>query len=299
MKSSIPNLVKDENLTGVRNLSVVSIYVSHYSEEYLNKFHCLHKAELGRKTYLINSSTSDIGIDEFPDIEIINIGKNVGFSAANNIGIEQGARLEPDYYLVINPDVLLPPLWMNGVLHVIKDLNNTDIGIFTVPLFGYDFDNDRSTGFIDSLGIDHTWYGRWFDISHGESVAVFDGKSMPYEVFSACGALMLIHKDVVCELLERDGFVFNESYFMYKEDIELSVRVRNLGKKIVMIPALPAFHCRGWEKKRADSPYWARKLSARNELKMHFKYFRRYLPFSLLKYLYVVSIERMFIKRTE
>lgn len=275
----------------MQRLSVVSIYVSHNSEKYIKKFSSRHRVELGEKVFLINSSSNVISAESFCDFEVINIGENIGFSAANNIGIKYGSEFEPDYFLLVNPDIFLPPSWLESVLDVIEGISKHDVGMFTVPLLGYDFEKDEPTGLVDNQGLEHTWYGRWFDVFKGDDVSVLDDEVPPYEIQAACGALMLIHKDVVYQLLEKDGYVFNESYFMYKEDIELSLRVRKLGKSIMMVPSVPVFHCRGWAKDRADSPYWARELSARNELKMHLKYYRRFLPYSFLKYFYVIFLE--------
>lgn len=277
-------------------LSIVSIYVSHFSEKYIRKFGDRHKAELGENVFLINSSVNSIDEEEFYDFNVINVGENIGFSAANNMGIQHARYLKSDYFLFINPDILLPPLWLRRVLDTIEYLQCQNVGIFTVPLLGYDFENDNATGMVDSLGVNHTWYGRWFDISQGADVHVLDKKTDPYVVSAVCGALMIIHKDTIDKLLKKDMHVFNESYFMYKEDIELSIRVRRLGKKIMMIPSLPVFHCRGWEKNRRSAPYWAKKLSARNELKMHLKYYWRFLPYSIMKYLYVSVFERFVSK---
>lgn len=279
--------------------SVISIYVSHNSEAYIKRFSDRHKGELGKKVFLVNSSLNSIDENKFPDFEVINIGGNIGFAAANNAGIEQGIKLEPDYILIVNPDVFLPASWLMSVLEVINGLQRCNVGAFIVPLLGYDFEKDKPTGLVDSMGMSYTWYGRWFDVSKGGDVNALDKKKLPYEVQAACGALVLIHKDVVCELLEKDGFVFNESYFMYKEDIELSLRIRRLGKSILMIPSAPAFHCRGWAKERADSPDWARKLSSLNELKMHLKYCWRFLPYSFIKYFYVRFFERFMLKFTK
>jgi len=282
----------------VSPLSVVSIYVSHNSDEYIKKFSNRHIDELGEKVFLINSSSNTVNAEDFHNSEVINIGENIGFSAANNIGIECSLEFESDYFLLINPDVFLPDSWLKNVLEVIGDSQDSNVGIFTVPLLGYDFEKDKPTGLIDSLGISHTWFGRWFDVSQGDSVAVLNKELPPYDVPAACGALMLIHRDIIQELLDKDGYVFNESYFMYKEDIELSLRVTRLNKKIMMIPSAPVFHCRGWAKNRANSPCWARRLSALNELKMHLKYYWRFLPYSILKYCYVRFFENFKLKIT-
>ena len=282
----------------MQRLSVISIYVSHKSEKYIKKFSNRHADELGDKVILVNSSAIAIGTKDFRDFEIVNIGENIGFAAANNAAIKLGEKYKPDYFLLVNPDVFLPASWLENLLQVIGSLHVNNVGIFTVPLLGYDYEKDKPTGLIDSLGLNHTWFGRWFDISQGESATVLNKDLPPYEVLVACGALMLIHKDTIADLLEIDGYVFNESYFMYKEDIELSIRVRRHGKRIMMVPSAPVFHCRGWAKDRADSPYWARKISALNELKMHMKYYWRFLPYSFLKYFYVRFIEAYKLKLT-
>lgn len=276
-------------------LSIIAVYVSYHSDEFINKFGVRHKQELGDKVIVVNSSTTGFELHQDLPYEVINISGNIGFAAANNVAIAQGLQDDPDYFLIINPDVYLPESWMSQVLKVLSDDSYAAAGIFTVPLLGYDFEQDRPTGMVDSLGIDHTWYGRWFDIAKGESDNSLNRGLAPHELPAACGALMLIRKEVVCALLETDGFVFNESYFMYKEDIELSVRVRRSGYKIMTIPGAPVFHCRGWATKRQESSYWARKLSARNELLMHMKYCRGYLPYSVFKYVYVTVIERFIL----
>jgi GT2 family glycosyltransferase len=71
----------------MKNIKIVFIYVSHHSEEYVKKFGLLHKEQLGDCVYVVNSSTSASKIDESLGFEIIDINNNVGFSAANNIGI--------------------------------------------------------------------------------------------------------------------------------------------------------------------------------------------------------------------
>lgn len=270
---------------------MVSIFVSHHSEAFINKFGFIHKDELGDLVCVVNSSSVTSKIDPALKFEVIEVNENIGFSAANNIGIRRALKNDPDYFLIINPDVKLPEKWLSKVKQVIDDIKFSNVGVFTVPLLGYDFENGKPSGLIDSLGIRHSWYGKWFDILQGQNVSKLNVSAQPHEVQAACGALMLIHKDAVNELLNQDGYVFNESYFMYKEDIELSIRVRKIDKKIIMIPSTPAFHCRGWATKRKKVAYWARLQSARNELNLHLKFYWLFLPYTLMKYIYVKFFE--------
>lgn len=274
-------------------LQISPIVVSHNSEKYIERFWGVNSKELGCKITIVNSSDNKINLNSNINYSIIEVGSNVGFSAANNQGINHVLNEGPDYFLIANPDVMIPSGWLLKINNILNDTRFSDVGIFSVPLLAYDFEHDRPSGCIDSIGIEHTLYGRWYDVLQGDDVSNLNVEASPYEVSAVCGALMLIHKDTVYELLHQDGYVFDETYFMYKEDIELSLRVRKLDKKILMIPSAPAFHCRGWAKHRADSPYWARELSVRNELKMHLKYYWRYLPYSVIKYIYVNTLERL------
>jgi GT2 family glycosyltransferase len=272
---------------------IIPIMVSHNSEKYIDRFWRSNIKQLGCKVYIVNSSERKIDMDLKDQFEIIEAKENVGFSVANNIGINGTSHSNPDFFLIINPDILLPTNWWADVQAVISDPRYADVGIFTVPLLEYQFEQHQPTGHIDSLGIAHTWYGRWYDILQGEDLSLLPSAEEPYEVPAACGALMLIREFTASRLLKQDGYVFNPSYFMYKEDIELSIRVRRLGQKIRMLPMAPVFHCRGWAKTRSDSPYWARELSAKNELRMHLQFYWRYLPYSAIKYLFVKMIERL------
>lgn len=270
---------------------VASVYVSHHSGKYINKFGHRHKDELGGNVYVVNSSDDVPDVDEGLGFTLIDAGKNVGFAAATNAGIDNALRDGADYFIIVNPDILLPFSWLEETLRQIYNVGDSNVGIFTVPLYGYDFESDKATGLLDSLGIYSTWYGRWYDHLAGHPLSAIDTGVAPYTIPAACGALMIVPRCVIESLLNHDGYVFNESYFMYKEDIELSVRVRRQGKKILMLPAVPAYHCRGWDGSR-NSPYLARYLSARNELSMHLKYCRRFVLFSALKYIYVRFIEK-------
>ena len=68
-----------------------------------------------------------------------------------------------------NPDVFLPASWLVSVLGVINSLRKSNVGIFTVPLFGYDFEKDMPNGLVDSF----------FDFFH-EAIGYFKSKTNSY-----------------------------------------------------------------------------------------------------------------------
>jgi GT2 family glycosyltransferase len=88
----------------------------------------------------------------------------------------------------------------------------------------------------------------------------------------------------------RGNIGFEESFYMYKEDIELSLR---LGKKwgIKVFTDLKAYHCRGWGEQGIQT-HTGRKHSAENDLYLAIHYKLRALPYAILKYLYVMLLEK-------
>jgi N-acetylglucosaminyl-diphospho-decaprenol L-rhamnosyltransferase len=189
--------------------------------------------------------------------------------------------------------VTVPAGWLNAFAAICDLPEHRDVGAFTGPLLGYSFPRDEPTGLVDSLGIWRTGYGKWFDKQQGQpATAPRSIVSAPVEIPAVCGALMVVRTRVIEQLIAKYGFFFDESYFMYKEDIEVSLRIRRHGWRTLLHPGLVAYHCRGWNPDRSAMPKWTRSISSRNELKMHLRHQWRGVPYSLFKYLYVKLIER-------
>jgi GT2 family glycosyltransferase len=62
-------------------------------------------------------------------------------------------------------------------------------------------------------------------------------------VFSACGAALFLRRALLDDL-SRAGRFFDESFFAYKEDIDLGWRARVLGWDVRYVPAAVAHHVR-------------------------------------------------------
>jgi len=76
---------------------------------------------------------------------------------------------------------------------------------------------------------------------------------------------MFCRRSILDELVRKDGYIFDKSFFMYKEDIDICLRVQRLGYRIKYNPDIVVYHCRGWAKERVVVPYWARRMSLVNE----------------------------------
>jgi GT2 family glycosyltransferase len=145
-------------------------------------------------------------------------------------------------------------------------------GALTGTTLGYDIVADKPTGKYDSTGVFHTWYGHWFDRGQGQACqsSLYDRKeSIP----AICGAIYFARKKALDTVMLRNYEVFDNSFYMYKEDIDLSLRLRRKRWTLDFVPDLIAYHCRGWNRDRSKMPRELRLCSAKNELIIHTRNF--------------------------
>ena len=170
---------------------------------------------------------------------------------------------------------------------------NAAVGILTGTLLGFDIHHRRQTGAIDSTGVFQTWYGKWYDRGQGKKWVQPCASASSEDVPAIVGALMFCRTEAIESIRAPNGDVFDRRFFMYKEDIDLSLRLRKRGWRLVYYPHLICDHCRGWRGRRNMSAR-ARFLSARNELWLCFSNNGRGLVYSILKFL-VVPLENILI----
>lgn len=223
------------------------------------------------------------------DLTLMLEGGGIGFCRGNNAG---WTRVNPDteFVLFLNPDAFLTETFLEESERLMRQEGMEDVGAFTGPLLGYDIDKDRPSGKYDSTGIFRKWYGKWYDRGQGQSC-----EDRPFKhqqnLPAICGALMFCRKEALDQVILRGGEVFDNTFYMYKEDIDLSLRLRKKKWRLVFEPSIEAFHCRGWSRKRRDMPRSLRLLSARNELRIHWPTNPVLSLFSLAKYISVLLLD--------
>jgi len=211
--------------------------------------------------------------------------ENIGFSRANNLGFRQAAAADRDgLVFFMNPDAFLPSDYISQAIQVMHE--NPGAAVVSGKLLGYNLQAMKPTGKIDSAGVFRKWYGRWYDRGQGEEdqgqYALIE--NLP----AACGALMC------CRIKALQPFgenIFDPDFFLYKEDIELGIRLRKDGWKLIYDPRLFAYHCRGWGG-RAEVSYNLRLTAARSEVLLYRKHPERYFLWAYLK-LFLVRVFRL------
>ena len=204
---------------------------------------------------------------------------NIGFAAANNFGLSLTAEAS-EYVCILNPDTFLENATFESALAIISTA--AEVGILGGRLKGYDVDLTSPTGLLDSTGIFRSWYGRWYDRGQGEKNG--DNFRVQEEVPAICGAFMFCRTAALQEAMPTP---FDESFFMYKEDIDLCLRLRKKGWRLLYAPEVEMYHARGWANDRKTISYETRCLASKNEIRLTLKHRSPYLIWALGKYLSV------------
>jgi N-acetylglucosaminyl-diphospho-decaprenol L-rhamnosyltransferase len=240
-----------------------------------------------------NNSTDQAYLEEIPSaapFRVLRGSRNEGFCGGNNTGYALARRCK--YVLFLNPDAFLSNRFIEEALQWIERPERARVGCLTGTLLGFDVVAGRPTGKVDSSGVFQTWYGKWYDRGQG---APWDPATAPSTIEAlpaTCGALMFCRTEALEQVALANHEIFDRRFFMYKEDIDLSLRLRARGWQIRYNPQLLCYHGRGWQGRSAMS-YRAKYLSALNELRVCRRNRLKGLSYSLAKLVFVVTIERL------
>ncbi len=171
----------------------------------------------------------------YPDVKLIQYSKNKGFCHAINEGIKESSGA---YILSLNNDVILKPSFLSEIVEAIAA--DDQAGSATGKLLRAAPRNGEVE--IDSVG--HVIFNNRlaFDLGDGE---VDNGEfNSPGYVFGACAAAGL-YKRKMLEDIQVDGEFFDESFFAFLDDVDLSWRAQLRGWKCVFTPTAIAHHYRG------------------------------------------------------
>lgn len=188
-----------------------------------------------------NGSTDDsVAFVEknYPEVKIIRLTENKGFSAAVNIGIK-AARGE--LIALLNNDTKPTPTWLEKLAGPL--FKNNDIGFCASKILKWD-----KPDYIDSAGIKVTLCGAIENRGAGKRDGEVFNKEI--EVFGACAAAALYRRSMLKEI-----GLFDEDFFAYFEDVDLSFRAQLMGYKCLYIPGTVVYHVGGGTAKERRSQF--------------------------------------------
>lgn len=169
----------------------------------------------------------------FPQVEIIENEDNLGFTGGNNVGIrwaiDRGAR----YVALVNNDTRVNTAWLHALVSTAE--GNEDAALCGGRILTWDGSHIEFSGSVFFKETSAGGYTDEPDTGQYDQVA---------PAAYACGASMLIRTSA----LERTG-LFDEDFFFYHEDVDLSLRAWIAGYRVLYVPDSVVHHRRGGSSK--------------------------------------------------
>jgi GT2 family glycosyltransferase len=147
-----------------------------------------------------------------PSVRVITNPANTGYAGGNNLGIDQA---KGEWVLILNPDTELHPGSLASLLATAEAHPNA---LITPKLLNPD-------GTINACGLDMHYTGITTCRGLNEAADSYQGL---HDVLLISGAAFIARRDILKKL---SGF--DTSYFMYLEDVDLSLRARLHGYDIL------------------------------------------------------------------
>jgi GT2 family glycosyltransferase len=239
---------------------IVNYNVKYYIEQCLHSvFSSISTSGIEAEVFVVDNASSDKSVEylheqfpkeAFPHLHIIANARNVGFSRANNQAVQLA---QGKYILFLNPDTLITDKTLGESLHFAEQQAN--FGALGVKMLCDDgrFAKESRRGLptpwvsfckmsgLTSLFPKSQTFARYY--------MSYLSTEEPAQIEIVSGAFMLVsHK-----ALQECGS-FDEDFFMYGEDIDLSYRIIKGGFQNFYLP-LPIIHYKGESTQKSSYRY--------------------------------------------
>ena len=196
------------------------------------------------KVIVVDNASTDNSAEELKKlswITLIENSTNVGFAKGNNLALNE---IEGDYVWFLNPDTVVEPNTISFMVSYMDE--HPDVGMATpkLTLPGGRLDKNCHRGFPTPgssmwhfLGLDRL-FPRSKTLAHYYLGHLPEDQETEVDVIG--GSSVLIRKSVG----EKVGW-WDETYFMYGEDIALAYEVKKLGMKVMYVPQGLIHHYHG------------------------------------------------------
>lgn len=189
--------------------------------------------------------------NRFQDVNFIWSKKNIGFGKANNNALKSATG---EYILFLNPDTIVPEDCFEKCISFIDSKkNNVALGIKMIDGFG-NFLKESKRGFPAPITSFYKLSGLSKLFPHSKIFAKYHlgylTENENHKVDVLAGAFMMIPKKII----EVVGS-FDEDFFMYGEDIDLSFRIQKAGFKNYYFAGSTIIHFKGESTKKGSINY--------------------------------------------
>jgi GT2 family glycosyltransferase/radical SAM superfamily enzyme YgiQ (UPF0313 family) len=217
---------------GWKRKGLVSIIIPNYNGEAFIR-NCVQSALTqdyqNVEVIVVDNDSTDKSVsiihNNFPQVKLIEFPNNNGFSYAVNAGIDVA---KGDFIALLNPDAKAEPSWIRSLVNAVNEEPN--IGFAASKVMCH-----HDPTLIDSAGDGLTPTGRAFNMGHfNKDCEDFNTKRW---VMGATGAACLYKREVLNDIGPLD-----DDFFLYYEDVDLSLRAQLRGYKCVYVPDAVVTH---------------------------------------------------------
>ena len=237
----------------------LSVIIVNYNVKYFLE-QCLYSVikackNLEAEIFVVDNASTDGSENylssKFPLVKFSWNKTNIGFGAANNSVLQQ---TKGAYILFLNPDTIVPEDCFDSCIAFFK--SHTDAGALGVKMIdgaGHFLKESKrcfpspTVSFFKMAGLADMFpqsklFAKYY-ASHISEDATAAVEVLP-------GAFMMISREALHKV---SGF--DERFFMYAEDIDLSYRIQQAGLKNFYFPEIPIIHFKGESTKRVSASY--------------------------------------------
>lgn len=195
--------------------------------------------------WIVDNNSFDNSIktikNNFPDVNIIENTRNVGFAKANNIAM---LNTNTDYILMLNPDTLIKQNAIGKTVTFMEE--NPKIGISGCKVLNED--GTLQLASRRSIPTPKIAFWRLTGLSllfpKSKAMAKYNltylNPNIPNEVDAVSGAFLMIRKNVINEI-----GILDEDFFMYGEELDLCFRAKKAGWSVMYYPHAEIIHYKG------------------------------------------------------
>jgi len=234
----------------------LSIIIVNYNvKEFLqNCIHSIQKAtkNITSEIIVVDNASDDGSVEliqfQFPGVKLLVNEKNLGFSAANNIGLQYSTG---KYLLLLNPDTIVEENTFDTLIDFFN--SNPDAGLAGCKILNPD-------GTLQ-LACRRSFPGPWTSFCKVTGLSNLFPKSKifarynltyldenkTYEVDAISGSFMMVKREV----FEKVGGL-DEIFFMYGEDLDWCYRIQKAGYKVYYVHSTQIIHYKGESTKRSS-----------------------------------------------
>lgn len=188
--------------------------------------------------------------EHYPQVQLTTFERNLGFTGANNAGIKAAMKEGADYVALLNNDTRVEPDWLGALVAAAE--GDPTVAICQAQQRTWDGDHEIHFRFIPEWAEAEAVYA-----------PILNGAT-PVPTPFASGCAMLLRSDA----LEKIG-LFDERYFAYVEDVDLTLRAWIAGYQALVVPQAVVYHRFGGSSDHGRNMFWGYRNQLTTILKLY------------------------------